>query len=223
MKRNKKIPLVLVILIVVLIIFIISKIVVNKNSKIQQLEKIYEELISSQSYQFEWEQNDNNKTIMAKNGKDIIIEQYSKEEESTIQSHSKTLIKDEITYFILPERKEYYVYAGNNVDQTSFLTDGIKDIMSKEYSKGSEKVRGKKYDYEEYNGVSMFLISNSIELDENEVKTRFYFDNKGKIVYIKTIYKEQQELLKVNLTNTVDSSVFDIPSDYAENSNDITS
>ena len=89
--------------------------------------------------------------------------------------------------------------------------------MSKEHTNGTEKVRGKKYDYEEYDGSSMFLLSNSLNLDENDVKTRFYFDKKGNLVYIKTIYGDQHELLKVSLNKSVDSSVFDIPSDYAEN------
>ena len=217
MKKNKRIMIIVIILVIIGIIFGISKIIGNKNKKIQELAQIYNELSSSQTYQFEWEQNENNKTIMAKDGDKILIDQYSKEAESTIQNHSKTLIKDNVTYFILPDRKEYYVYEGNTVDQTSFLTDGIKDIMSKEYNKGTEKVRGKRYDYEEYNGSSMFLIDNSLNLEENDIKTRSYFDKKGKLVYIKTIYGDKHELLKVSLTKDVDNSVFEIPADYAEN------
>lgn len=217
MKKNKRIMIIVIILVIIGIIFGISKIIGNKNKKIQELAQIYNELSSSQTYQFEWEQNENNKTIMAKDGDKILIDQYSKEAESTIQNHSKTLIKDNVTYFILPDRKEYYVYEGNTVDQTSFLTDGIKDIMSKEYNKGTEKVRGKRYDYEEYNGSSMFLIDNSLNLEENDIKTRFYFDKKGNLVYIKTIYGDKHELLKVSLTKDVENSVFEIPADYAEN------
>lgn len=216
MKKNKRVKIIVIILVIIGIIFGISKIIGKKNSKGQELSKIYEDLNSSQTYQFEWEQNENNKTIMAKDGDKILIDQYSKED-STIQNHSKTLIKDNITYFILPDRKEYYVYEGNTVDQTSFLTDGIKDIMGKEYTKGNEKVKGKRYDYEEYNGSSMFLIDNSLNLEENDIKTRFYFDKKGNLVYIKTLYGDKHELLKVSLSKDVDSSVFDIPSDYAEN------
>ena len=217
MKKNKRVKIIVIILVIIGIIFGISKIIGNKNKKIQELAQIYNELSSSQTYQFEWEQNENNKTIMAKDGDKILIDQYSKEEDSTIQNHSKTLIKDNITYFILPDRKEYYVYEGNTVDQTSFLTDGIKDMMGKEYTKGNEKVKGKRYDYEEYNGSSMFLIDNSLNLEENDIKTRFYFDKKGNLVYIKTLYGDKHELLKVSLSKDVDSSVFEIPADYAEN------
>ena len=216
MKKNKGISLVVIILVIIGIIFCISRIINKKNDQTQKLSKIYEDLNSSQTYQFEWEQNNSNKTIIARNEDKTLIDQYSKEDDTANQSHTKTLIKDNVTYLILPDRKEYYVYEGNNVDQT-FLTDGIKDIMSKEHTNGTEKVRGKKYDYEEYDGSSMFLLSNSLNLDENDVKTRFYFDKKGNLVYIKTIYGDQHELLKVSLNKSVDSSVFDIPSDYAEN------
>ena len=216
MKKNKGISLVIIILVIIGIIFCISRIINKKNDQTQKLSKIYEDLNSSQTYQFEWEQNNSNKTIIARDEDKTLIDQYSKEDDTANQSHKKTLIKDNVTYLILPDRKEYYVYEGNNVDQT-FLTDGIKDIMSKEHTNGTEKVRGKKYDYEEYDGSSMFLLSNSLNLDENDVKTRFYFDKKGNLVYIKTIYGDQHELLKVSLNKSVDSSVFDIPSDYAEN------
>lgn len=216
MKKNKRINLIVIILVIIGIIFFVSKIVGNKNSKVQELAKVYNKLNSSQAYQFKWEQNDNNKTIIIKDGDKTLIDQYSKEEDSATQNHTKTLIKENSTYLILPDRREYYIYEGNNVDQT-FLIDGIKEIMGKEYTKGTEKVKGKKYKYEEYSGSTMFLLSNSLNLDENDVKTRFYFDSKDNLVYIKTIYGDKHELLKVSLTNDIDSSVFEIPADYAEN------
>lgn len=216
MKKNKRISLIVIILVIIGIIFFVSKIVGNKNSKVQELAKVYNKLNSSQAYQFKWEQNDNNKTIIIKDGDKTLIDQYSKDEDSATQNHTKTLIKENSTYLILPDRKEYYIYEGNNVDQT-FLIDGIKEILGKEYTKGTEKVKGKKYKYEEYSGSTMFLLSNSLNLDENDVKTRFYFDSKDNLVYIKTIYGDKHELLKVSLTNDIDSSVFEIPADYAEN------
>ena len=216
MKKNKRISLIVIILVIIGIIFFVSKIVGNKNSKVQELAKVYNKLNSSQAYQFKWEQNDNNKTIIIKDGDKTLIDQYSKDDDSATQNHTKTLIKENSTYLILPDRKEYYIYEGNNVDQT-FLIDGIKEITGKEYTKGTEKVKGKKYEYEEYSGSTMFLLSNSLNLDENDVKTRFYFDSKDNLVYIKTIYGDKHELLKVGLTNDIDSSVFEIPADYAEN------
>lgn len=216
MKKNKGINLILVILVIIGIIFVISKIINSKSSDEQKLAKIYEDLNSSKSYYFQMERNSNNKIIMAQKGDKTIIDQYSKEGENSTQSHTTTLIKDNNTYLILHDRKEYYVYEENNVDQT-ILLDGIKEIMDKDFSRGNEKVRGKKYNYEEYNGSSIFMISNTLNIDENEVKTRFYFDKKDNLVYIKTINGEDTELLKINITQDVDDSIFDIPSDYAEN------
>ena len=63
----------------------------------------------------------------------------------------------------------------------------------------------------------MFMITNTLELNEADIKTRFYFDKNGDLTYIKTIYGEEEELLKVSLEKNVDDSIFEIPSDYAEN------
>ena len=216
MKKNKRIPLIIVILIIIAIVFGVIKLVGNKEDQSQKLAKIYEKLNTNQTYLFEMEQNSNNKTIMAKKGDETIIDQYSKDSETKVESHTTTLIKDNNTYLILHDREEYYVYQQNNVEQ-NILTDGIKEIIDKEYTTGEEKVRGKKYKYEEYSGSTMFMISNKLELDESEIKTRFYFDNNGNLTYIKTIYGEESELLKVNLENSVDDSLFEIPANYAEN------
>lgn len=216
MKKNKRIPLIVIILIIMAIIFITFKLVGNKEDKNQKLAKIYEELKNNQTYLFEMEQNSNNKTIMAKKGDETIIDQYSKDSETKVESHTTTLVKDDNTYLILHDRQEYYVYQQNNVEQ-NILTDGIKEVIDKEYTTGEEKVRGKKYKYEEYNGSTMFMITNTLELDESSIKTRFYFDNNGNLTYIKTIYGEESELLKVKLENNVDDSLFEIPANYAEN------
>ena len=216
MKKNKRIPLIIVILIIITVVFVIIKLVGNKEDKSQKLAKIYEELNNNQTYLFEMEQNSNNRTIMAKKGDETIIDQYSKDSETKTESHTTTLVKDNNTYLILHDREEYYVYQQNNVEQ-NILTDGIKEVIDREYTTGEEKVRGKKYKYEEYSGSTMFMITNTLELDESEIKTRFYFDNNGKLTYIKTIYGEESELLKVKLENNVEDSLFEIPANYAEN------
>ena len=216
MRKNKRIPLIVVIIIIIVVIFGIFKLVGSKEDKSQKLAKIYEELNTNQAYLFEMEQNSNNKTIMAKKGDETIIDQYSKDSETKVESHTTTLVKDNNTYLILHDRQEYYVYQQNNVEQ-NILTDGIKEVVDKEYTTGEEKVRGKKYKYEEYSGSTMFMITNTLELDESSIKTRFYFDNSGKLTYIKTIYGEDSELLKVKLENSVDDSLFEIPANYAEN------
>ena len=216
MRKNKRIPLIVVILVIIVIIFGISKLLSQKDDQTQKLAKIYEDLNSNQTYLFEMEQNSNNKIIMAKKGDKTIIDQYSKDSETKTESHTTTLVKDNNTYLILHDRKEYYVYEQNNVEQ-NILTDGIKEVIDKDFSTGEEKVKGKKYNYEEYNGSTMFMITNTLELNEADIKTRFYFDKNGNLTYIKTIYGEDEELLKVNLEKDVDDSIFEIPSDYAEN------
>ena len=153
---------------------------------------------------------------MAKKGDKTIIDQYTKNSETNLENHTTTLVKDNNTYLILHDRKEYYVYTENNVEQT-IVTDGLKEIISKSYTTGTEKIKGKKYSYEEYDGSSMFMISNLININDTNVKTRFYFDSKNNLTYIKTILDNKQELLKVTLEKDVKDSIFEIPSDYAEN------
>ena len=62
----------------------------------------------------------------------------------------------------------------------------------------------------------MFIITNDLDLSQENVKTRFFFDNNGKLAYIKTMTDNDQELLKVSLTNEVKDELFEVPSHYAE-------
>lgn len=210
MKKKKIISLIVAILIIVAIVITIIKITNGSSKNEHKLAKIYENLNSSQTYLFEIEQNDKNKTIMAKKDDKTIIDQYLED------SHTTTLVKDNNTYLVLHDREEYYVYEQNNVEQ-SILTDGIKEVIEKTYTTGEEKVRGKKYYYEEYNSSTMFMITNTLGLKQEEIKTKFYFDKDGNLAYIKTILGEEQELLKVKLEHEVDDTIFEIPSHYAEN------
>lgn len=210
MKRINLMQLILIILVIIVIIFGISKFIKSKNDDTQKLALIYDNLSTSQTYLFEMKQNDKNKTIMAKKGDQTLIDQYSND------SHSTTLVKNDTTYFILHDRKEYYVYEQNNVDQ-SILIDGLEEVKDKDFTTGAEKVKGKKYSYEEYNGSTMFMVSNSLDVNEENIKTRFYFDKDDSLVYVKTIYGDTEELMQIKIENEVDDSIFEIPSDYAEN------
>ena len=209
MKKKQKISLIITLLIIVAIIVIVIKITSGSNKNEHKLAKINENLNSSQTYLFEIQKNDDNKTIMAKKGDKTIIDQYSKD------SHTTTLVKENNTYLVLHDREEYYIYEQNNVEQ-SILTDGINEVIEKEYTTGEEKVRGKKYYYEEYNGSTIFMITNSIDVNQEDIKTRFYFDKDDNLVFIKTILGEEQEILKVKLEHEVADSIFEIPSNYAE-------
>ena len=156
------------------------------------------------------EQDEDNKTIMAQKGDKTIIDNYSD------NSHTTTIVKDDNTYLVLHDREEYYVYEQNNVER-AILTDGLKEITDKEFVTGTENVKGEKYVYEEYQGSTMFMNESSLDVNEEDIKTRFYFDNDDNLVYIRTIKGLNQELLKVNIQMEVDDSIFEIPSNYAEN------
>lgn len=210
MKKKTIKKLIIAILIIVATILIISKIMGNKKQDVKRLANLYEKLNTSQTYLFEMEQNDDNKTIMAKKGDKTIIDQYTK------NSHTTTIVKDNNTYLVLHDREEYYIYEQNNVEQ-NILTDGLLEIVAKEFVTGEQKVKGKKYEYEEFTGSTMFMISSTLDSGEEEIKTRFYFDKDDNLVYIQTIKGVNQELLKINLQTEVDDSIFEIPSNYAEN------
>ena len=162
MKRKKRIKLVISILVIVAIVIIISKVTGNKDVQIKRLSNLYEELNTSQTYLFEMEKDSDNKTIMAKKGNKTIIDNTSAE------SHSTTIVKDNNTYLVLHDREEYYVYEQNNVEQT-ILTDGIGEIVKQEFKTGTEKVKGKKYSYEEYAGSTMFMAENASNVSEEEI------------------------------------------------------
>lgn len=207
MKKKQIIPLVILVVVILVLIFIFTR---NKGDNQKRLLQIYSQLESSQEYLFEMKQDENNKTIMAKKGEKTIIDQYSKD------SHTTTIIKENDTYLVLHDREEYYIYRHNNIEQ-SVLTDGLKEIINKKFTTGTEKIKGQKYNYEEYQGSTMFMQSSSLDVEENDIRTRFYFDSNENLVYIRTIKGVTQELLNIKIDKEVDDSIFEIPANYAEN------
>lgn len=210
MKKKKIKKLILAILVIAAIIIIIIKIMGSKTEDKKKLLNLYNELNTSQTYLFEMQESDEDKTIMAKKEDKTIIDDYTED------SHTTTIVKDNNTYLVLHDREEYYVYEQNNVEQT-ILTDGLQEVVNKSFVTGTEKVKGKKYAYEEYQGSTMFMEASSLDVNEEDIKTRFYFDNDDNLVYIRTIKGVNQELLKINLQKEVDDSIFEVPSHYAEN------
>ena len=120
--------------------------------------------------------------------------------------------------FYRKKKKICQMCAGKSVDykDADIIKNGLSEISEKSYESGHEKINGKNYYYEEYDDIGAFFIMTKYD-EQNEIKTRFYFDNNGNLTYIKTIYGEESELLKVNLENSVDDSLFEIPANYAEN------
>lgn len=208
--RKKNIIEVVAIILIVAVIIGVFTLIKTKKSATKRLAQLYNELNTNQTYLFEMEQSDDNKTIMAKKGEKTLIDQYSKD------NHTTTIVKDNNTYLVLHDREEYYVYENNNVEQ-SILTDGLGEIIGKEFTTGEEKINGKRYSYEEYSGSTMFMTSSILDVDEKDIKTRFYFNNDDNLVYVRTIKGTNQESLKISVNKEVDDSIFEIPSNYAEN------
>lgn len=211
MKKKRKIIIAVIALLVIIgiVVGILSIFGKDKNYDTSKLSDIYENLLSSQAYTFTIKQNDENKTVYGKNGNKTAIDQYLD------NTHSTTIVEDGNTYYILHDRSEYYVYQNNNVEQ-SILTDGIQELLNKSFTIGEEKVNGKNYTYEEFDGSSIFKL-NAIPLNQEGIKTRLYYNKKSELVYIKTTYEDNEELLDVEVSTEVNDSLFEIPADYAEN------
>ncbi len=219
---NKKISIPIIpIIIAIIVIAIIIVTIFNKGTqeKTSKLSKVYEKMIANQTYVFtRYDFEEKNKLITYRKKDKTLIDMYNSGE------HSSTLVIEGDTYLIWHKNKEYFVYPNNNLDE-EILTTNLKNIIDSEYTEGKEKIYGKTYKYEEYNGVSDFLISSPRDLDINSIKTRFYFKG-NELVYLKTIYDvvdeetgertQVEELQTVKVEYEVEDNVFEIPSDYAE-------
>lgn len=205
---NLSIPIILI-LIVVAIIIVVSK---SSNSNKELLKSISDKLRTTNIYQFSMEKDFQNKTVIAKNGEDMAIDTYDNGE------HKTTMVKDGITKHVLHDREEYYIYNNSGIAE-NILIEWIEDVLKNECTEtGKEKVRGKKYYYEEYAGSSMFIEENHPSVQDENIKTRFYFDKNDNLVYVKTIYEDiSEEVLKIDIKEQIDNEIFSIPENYAEN------
>ena len=218
MNKKKLIPI--IITIIALVVVIILVLMTESRDEISRLSKVYEKMVKDQTYVFtRYDLEETNKLITYKKADKTLIDMYNSGE------HLSTLIVEGDTYLIFHDNKEYYVYPNNNLDE-QILTDNLKEIIDLEYTTGKEKIYGKTYKYEEYMGVSDFLISSTRDMETDSIKTRFYFKG-NELVYLKTIYNTKnqetgditqvEELQTIKVEYKVEDSVFEIPSDYAEN------
>lgn len=222
MNKKISIPIIpILIAIAVVVVFVIILITRGTEDGLSKLSKVYEKMISNQTYIFaRYDFEEKNKLTTYRKADKTLIDMNNSGE------HLSTLIVEGDTYLIFHENKEYYVYPNNNSNEEELLTNNIKSIIDLEYTTGKEKIYGKTYKYEEYNGVSDFLISSPKNMDTNSIKTRFYFKG-NELMYLKTIYDvvdeetgertQTEELQTVNVKYEVEDSIFEIPSDYAEN------
>ena len=85
------------------------------------------------------------------------------------------------------------------------------ETSHREKNIGKEIINWKSYDYEEFSSFQDFLVDTNRALkNESKAKTRFYYDN-NKLVYIKTILDNEEELVKAEIShNKIDDSYFKI-------------
>jgi flagellar basal body-associated protein FliL len=194
--------------VVVIIVLIIGAIVIWKNNNSGLVLNLYNGLIKSGQYEFEMNNNDGYDVLIAKKDEQTSINMNIGDEKTT------TLVKEGVTYLIMHQQEEYIVY-NSDISEENIVTDMFKELAESSYSKGKEKINGKQYKYEEFQGFAGFMISTSKDLDESDAKTRIYFDG-NEIKYIKTITDSGEELLQVRVVYDVDDSLFEIPENYAE-------
>ena len=214
MDKKKKIIIISVVSIIVIALIVALAILLVNNSKNNgesstnstKIAKLYNELSNEQSFSFTTTIDENNKEIYAKNNNTAYTDTIYDGEES------KFIIRDGNSYLLRDSDKIYYTYQNNEVDLNKVL-EQLNEIKDSELAEGKEEIEGKNYDYEEYSGITNFAIKLTDDNNSEDVKTRFYFDG-NELVYIKTIIGNNQELLSVEISNDVDSSLFEIPDDY---------
>ena len=214
MDKRKKVIIISVVSIIVIALIVTLVILLVNNSKNNgesstnstKIAKLYNELSNEQSFSFTTTIDENNKEIYAKNNNTAYTDTIYDGEES------KFIIRDGNSYLLRDSDKIYYTYQNNEVDLNKVL-EQLNEIKDSELAEGKEEIEGKNYDYEEYSGITNFAIKLTDDNNSEDVKTRFYFDGND-LVYIKTIIGNNQELLSVEISNDVDSSLFEIPEDY---------
>lgn len=208
--KKKVVPkIIFAILIIVLIIMIIFA--MNQKQKNLTVQ-MYKDICEKQNYTFsivEENPDINYSLTIAKK------ENYMSIDAKADDDHTTTLVKDGYAYYIMHLEKEYYLYDSSEID-ADILRSELSGIEEKEYVSGQEKINGKNYYYEEYDGIATFIMWSNYSEEESSIKTRFYFD-KNNIVYIKTIIDDiEEEILKIEFSEDVNDDLFEIPNDYAE-------
>jgi len=220
MKDNKLKKTMIIIGIIILVVVIIGVIIFalsskNKTNKTEQTESVeiqknYEKIANSKEMTFTITLDENNKeTIVIKDG------QAYKETTRNGVTY-KYIVKGNDTYFVDDSNKTYYTYK-NNTEISTEIQQKLSKLKEMSSNTGKEKVNGKNYQYEEFEKYQDFLINNKIAVtDLTKAKTRIYYDN-DKIVYIKTIAGDEEELLKVDISyGNVKNDYFNIPSEYKD-------
>lgn len=216
MNKTKKIILISVIAVIIIALIggAIWYFTAGKNNNLApeeegklNLQEFYNNLSSKDSYSFKLTLDDKNSSYFAKQSDD---KSYY---EVTIDGKtSKYLMSDGNTYYIVDDQKAYFTYQ-NNMTYLNKMEVAFQDLLTMENSSGKEEVDGKEYEYIEYANVANFAIK---PFEDLNTKTRLYFKGKD-LKYIKTISGENEEILKVEISDKIDNNLFQLPEGYEGN------
>ena len=213
MEKKQKIFIISICVIVAIIIvgLIVYAIITSRTESANEnrLANMYEKMMQDETYSITFQLDDNNKYTVSRKGNLANIDTYHN------GSHTTDIIKDGNTYLLMYSTKKYYMYQNNETELAELSNTLNEIIQSQEPEKGQEKIDGHNYRYEEYKGVSDFLMNADENVSEEEINTRFYFDGDD-LKYIKTIMGDTSELISVNVSYDVTDDIFEIPSDFQE-------
>ena len=199
---------ILAIIIVALIVYVVTKTETESASK-NRLSNMFEKMVQNQTYSITFSLNDNNRYTVSRKGDVANIDTYND------GSHTTNMIRDGNTYLLMYNTKKYYTYQNNATGLGEISNQLNETIQSQEPEKGQEQINGNNYRYEEYKGISYFLMNTDEEISEEDTNTRFYFDGDD-LEYIRTIMGDKSELISVDVSYDVDDNIFEIPSDFQE-------
>ena len=213
MEKKQKIFIISICVIVAIIVVVLIGYVITTNQEANtnknRLANMYEKMMQNETYRITFQLDDNNKYTVSRKGNLANIDTYHN------GSHTTDIIKDGNTYLLMYSTKKYYMYQNNETELAELSNTLNEIIQSQEPEKGQEKIDGHNYRYEEYKGVSDFLMNADENVSEEEINTRFYFDGDD-LKYIKTIMGDTSELISVNVSYDVTDDMFEIPSDFQE-------
>lgn len=213
MSKKKKIIIISICAIIAIVIlgmsiYLVTKKVEEVSNEIK-LSKLYEKMMKDETYSINFKLNDDNQYTVSRKGDVANIDTYSN------GTHTTDIIKDNNTYLLMYSAQKYYTYENNSAELNELSNKLNEIVQSQEPIKGEEEINGKKYKYEEYKGVTYFLIDFENEFSEEETNTKFYFDGDD-LKYIRTIMGEDSELIEVDASYTVDNNLFEIPEGFQE-------
>ena len=213
MEKKQKIFIISICVIVAIIIvgLIVYAITTSRTESANEnrLANMYEKMMQDETYSITFQLDDNNKYTVSRKGDVANIDMYNNGD------HTTNIIRDGNTYLLMYSTKRYYTYQNNVIGLGELPSQLNEMIQNQQPEKGQEKIDGHNYRYEEYKGVSDFLMNTDENVIEENTNTRFYFDGDD-LKYIQTIMEDESELIRVEVSYDVDDTIFEIPSDFEE-------